>query len=879
MSTQPRVETPGVDVVVVGAGMAGLYMLHRLRGAGLSAIVLEAADDVGGTWYWNRYPGARCDIQSLDYQYTFDPELEAEWQWSEKYATQPEILRYLQHVAERYDLRRDIRFSTRVKQAAWDDGAALWRIRTEPVATTGERVGGEGSAEGRAEVTCRFYVMATGCLSMPKEPEIEDAGRFAGEVYVTGRWPHEGVDFTGKRVAVIGTGSSAVQSIPIIARQARELVVFQRTANFSMPAGNGRVPEDKRAALEADRAGYHEAARWSQAGVPVAVPTEGALAVSAEERRARYEVAWGKGELLAPGEAFNDLLTDADANDTFAEFVREKIRAVVDDPQTAELLCPTTHAFGTKRPCLDSGYFETFNLPHVRLVDLRATPISRITEDGIELGGESLRFDAIVYATGFDAMTGALVGVDIQGCDGVTLKEKWAEGPKTYLGLTTAGFPNLFMITGPGSPSVLSNMVVSIEQHVDWIADCLAHLREHGFTAIEPTETAEHAWGLHVDDCANLTLFPRASSWYMGANVPGKPRVFLPYIGGVGTYRETCDRVVAEGYLGFRLAGPGGEQCHDGVVNRLQPDVAALLQAIAELELPRIETLSPAEARELARSLAEGRPPGPEVGEMVDGSLPGAAGELSYRLYRPASPGPHPVVCYFHGGGWVLGAHDSDEPFCRDLCARSDAIVVSVDYRHAPEARFPAASDDAYAAVRWIAEHASELGGLADRLVLAGWSAGANLAAVSCQRARDEGGPAIAGQLLVAPVVDCDLGRDSYRENGDGYVLTAALMEWFWSHYADLAERRDPRASPLRAGSLASLPPAAIFTCELDPLRDEGVAYAEALAAAGVEVEHHPCRGHIHTSLLAVDVILSGAPVRAEMAAAIRRFSEAFALT
>ncbi|HVS66715.1 MAG TPA: alpha/beta hydrolase fold domain-containing protein [Thermoanaerobaculia bacterium] len=878
MRTESKVEAPDVDVVVVGAGMAGLYMLHRLRKAGLSAVVLEAADDVGGTWYWNRYPGARCDIQSLDYQYSFDPELEAEWQWTEKYATQPEILRYLQHVADRYDLRSDIRFSTRVTGARWDDGAALWRILTRHAneESGAEKTGETGDEDAGGELTCRFYVMATGCLSMPKEPEIEGAGRFAGEVYVTGRWPHEGVDFTGKRVAVIGTGSSGIQSIPLIAQQAKELVVFQRTANFSMPAGNGPIPEDKRAALEAGRFAYREAARLSQAGVPVAVPTEGALAVSDEERMARYEVAWSKGELLAPGEQFSDLITNAAANDTFAEFVRSKIRAVVEDPQTAELLCPCTHAFGTKRPCLDSGYFETFNLPHVRLIDLRATPISAITEDGIRFGGETLEVDAIVWATGFDAMTGALVGVDIQGRDGVTLAEKWAEGPTTYLGLTTVGFPNLFMITGPGSPSVLSNMVVSIEQHVDWIADCLVHLRESGFATIEPTETAESAWGRHVDDCAAITLFPRASSWYMGANVPGKPRVFLPYIGGVGPYRETCDRVVAEGYLGFRFSGPASEQCHDGVINRLQPDVALLLQMIAQLDIPRMETLSVAGARALSESLAEGRPPGPEVGEVADGSLPGVAGKLSYRLYRPASAGPHPVVCYFHGGGWVLGAQDSDDPFCRDLCVRSDAIVVSVDYRHAPESRFPAAADDAFAAARWIAEQASELGGLQDRLVLAGWSAGGNLAAVACQRARDEGGPAIAGQLLIAPVLDCDLTRASYRENADGYVLTTPLMEWFWSHYADEAERTDPMASPLRASTLEGLPPAAIFTCELDPLRDEGVAYAEALAAAGVDVEHHPCRGHIHTSLMAVDLILSGARIRARMANAVRRFSQAF---
>ena len=862
MSTKDQAIQPDVDVVVVGAGMAGLYMLHRLRGEGLSAIALESADDVGGTWYWNRYPGARCDIQSLDYQYSFDPELEKEWQWTEKYATQPEILRYLQHVADRYDLRRDIRFETRVVSAAWDDDASLWRIRTS---------GPDGSED---ELTGRYYVMATGCLSMPKGPEIEGASDYQGEVYFTSRWPHEGVDFTGKRVAVIGTGSSAIQSIPLIAEQAKELTVFQRTPNYSMPAGNGPIPEDKRAALEADREAYHDAARLSQAGVPVELPEEGVFAVSDEERQRRFETIWARGELLAPGESFNDLLINAEANDAFCEFIRGKIREIVDDPETAEALCPKDYPFATKRPCLDSNYFETFNEPHVRLVDLRKTPISTITKDGIAFGDESPTFDAIVYATGFDAMTGALVAVDIKGRDGITLEDKWVEGPKTYLGLTSVGFPNLFMITGPGSPSVLSNMVVSIEQHVDWITDCLVDLREKGFSTIEPTTTAEAAWGQHVNDCADITLFPSAASWYMGANVPGKPRVFLPYIGGVGTYRESCDKVVAEGYLGFKLSGPDGEQCNDGIVNRLQPDVATMLQLMAEAELPPIESLPPEAARELMTQMATMNPPGPEVGEIVDGTLPGPAGDLDYRLYRPTSAGPHPVVCYFHGGGWVLGSHDSDDPFCRDLCVRSDSLVISVDYRHAPEAPFPAAADDAWAAVQWVADHANELGGLADHLVLAGWSAGGNLAAVCCQRARDEGGPSIAGQLLITPVVDSDLSRASYTENAEGFVLTKALMEWFWNHYADESQRSDPRASPLRAESLAGLPPAAIFTAEFDPLRDEGAAYAEALRNAGVDADLYPCRGQIHTSLTAVDAILSSASIREQIAEVVRGFAK-----
>lgn len=862
MNTQQKTTTPEFDVVVVGAGMAGLYMLHRLRGAGLKAVVLESADDVGGTWYWNRYPGARCDIQSLDYQYKFDPALEDEWQWSEKYATQPEILRYLQHVADRYDLRSDIRFETKVASAKWDAAAAFWRIRTQP----------SGPAGSEVEITTRHYVMATGCLSVPKEPDIEGTDRFEGEVYVTGRWPHEEVDFRGKRVAVIGTGSSGIQSIPLIAEQAEALVIFQRTPNFSMPAGNGPIPETKQAAFEADRETYREQARLSAAGVPVAEPEEGVFAVDQDERQRRFEAAWQKGELLAPGEQFNDLTINAEANEAFSEFIREKIRGIVDDPETAELLCPRGYPFSTKRPCLDTNYFETYNLPHVRLIDLRTQPISTITETGIEFGDESEDFDVIVYATGFDAMTGALVAVDIEGRDGVTLKEKWEHGPSTYLGLTTTGFPNLFMITGPGSPSVLSNMVVSIEQHVDWITDCLTDLRERGVTTIEPTKTAEAGWNQHVNDCADITLFPQAASWYMGANVPGKPRVFLPYIGGVGTYRKTCDEVRAQDYVGFRLAGPGGERCNDGVINRLQPDVATLLEMMAEMEIPPFDALSPDEARALSVAIGEQNPPGPEVGEVIDGEYPGAEGSLPYRLYRPETAGPHPMVCYFHGGGWVLGSHDADDAFCRDLCARSGALIASFDYRHAPEHPYPAAADDAYAAVCWAAENAESLGGRADQLMVAGWSAGGNLATVACQRARGEDGPEIAGQLLITPVTDCDFDRPSYSENAEGYVLTKSMMQWFWDHYAPEEQRTRPTASPLRAESLTGLPPAAIFTAEFDPLRDEGVAYAEALERAGVEVQHVPCRGHIHTSLTAVDVILSSAPIREQMAGAIRSF-------
>ena len=481
--------------------------------------------------------------------------------------------------------------------------------------------------------------------------------------------------------------------------------------------------------------------------------------------------------------------------------------------------------------------------------------------------------DVIVFATGFDAMTGAIMAVHpITGRGGKSLSDVWANGPKTYLGLTVAGFPNLFMVTGPGSPSVLSNMVVSIEQHVDWVVDRLNAMREAGFTTIEATETAQAGWTRHLADCSTLTLHRLANTWYTGANVPGKARGVMPYTGGVGPYRGICNEVVSRGMLGFRLTGPNvPEQCNDGEIVRLQPDVRLVLNMMAEMKLPPIESLGAQGARDFATQFNAARPAGRPVGEVVDGTLQGADGPLPYRLYRPATPGPHPIVVYFHGGGWVLGDQQSDDPFCRDMCRRTGMIFVSVGYRHAPEHRFPTAAEDGYAATRWIAEHAAELGGMPGPVLVAGWSAGGNIAAVTCQLARDRGGPQISGQLLVCPVTDCTFDRPSYNENATGYFLTRSLMYWFWDIYCSPADRTDPRASPLR-GKLAGLPPAFVVTCEFDPLRDEGIAYAEALAAAGVPVEQLKARGHFHSSFTMVDVVITGVGGRARMAEALRRF-------
>jgi cyclohexanone monooxygenase len=538
MSEEPLRVAVKVDAVIVGAGFAGLYMLHRLRGLGFSTRVYETASGVGGTWYWNRYPGARCDVESLEYSYSFSEELDLEWRWTERYASQPEILRYLNHVADRFDLRRDIQLETRIASAVFDETTDLWNVET----SLGERV------------SAKFCIMAIGCLSAAKKPDFQGLETFRGKCYQTSHWPHEGVDFTGQRVAVIGTGSSAIQAIPIIAEQASHLHVFQRTPNFSVPARNGPLTPEVMADWSANRASYRERARKSPFPIlTIDISDRSALAMPPEERESAYEERWQRGGVSLAG-AFSDLIVNQEANDTAAEFVRSKIREIVLDSAVAEKLAPRDYPFATKRLCVDTGYYATFNRENVTLIDLRSTPIELITPGGIKTSETSYELDSIVFATGFDAMTGALANIDIRGRSGAALKEKWSAGPRTYLGIMTAGFPNLFTITGPGSPSVLTNMVVAIEQHADWIANCLVHLRQQQLANIEATEEAENEWVAHVNEVANYTLYPRANSWYMGANVPGKPRVFLPYIGGFGIYSDKCNEVAEKGYAGFAIS-------------------------------------------------------------------------------------------------------------------------------------------------------------------------------------------------------------------------------------------------------------------------------------------------------------------------------------
>ena len=525
-----------VDAVVVGAGFSGMYQLYKLRDMGLSVKVFEAGEDVGGTWYWNRYPGARVDIESMAYSFSFSKELEQDWVWSEKYSPQPELLRYAQHVAERFDLKRDISFNTRVESAHFDEDNDQWLVTTQ----CGKRV------------RARYLVMATGVLSAAKTPDIAGRDSYKGETYQTGLWPKEGVDFTGKRVAIIGTGSSAVQSIPLIAEEADELVVYQRTAAYSTPAFNRPLTNSEIDTMKGNYDQYRQEQRLSPAGIiNPERQLERVMDVPKEERQRRFEEAWDEGLLTGLMSTFSDIQLDEDANHEVAEFIRDRIRNTVQDRQTADDLTPKAYPYATKRPCIDTNYYETYNRENVSLVNLRRTPIETITETGIETSDGAREFDAIVYATGFDAMTGPLLRVDIRGRGGKRLVDAWIDGPRSYLGIAIHGFPNLFTITGPSSPSVLSNMLVSIEQHVDWVSDCIGWMNENGKTAIEPSDAAERDWAEHTAHLAGMTLFPQADSWYMGANVPGKPRMFLAYVGGVGAYRLICDQIAATGYHGF----------------------------------------------------------------------------------------------------------------------------------------------------------------------------------------------------------------------------------------------------------------------------------------------------------------------------------------
>ena len=525
-----------VDVVVVGAGFSGLYLLYRLRKAGFSTRVFERGGGVGGTWYWNRYPGARCDVESLQYSYSFDEQLQQDWHWPEKFSAQPDILAYANYVADRFDLKKDIEFNVEVKGSWFDENSNRWKITTN----TGE------------DINSQYFIMATGCISTTQIPNIKGLSDYVGNTFHTGDWPHKEVDFSGQSIAVIGTGSSGIQSIPVLAKQAKKLTVFQRTPNYSIPSQNEPMTKKYERSWKDVYSERRKEMRYSAHGSLKDLNDVPALSVDKHQRQEIYTKRWAIGGTGFLG-SFNDLLTSADSNYTAAEYVRQQIKKIVNDKETAEILCPRSYPIGTKRICIDTGYFETYNRENVKLVDISKKPIQRLVTDGIIVDNQLYSFDSIIFATGFDAMTGSLFNVDIKGRGGLALTDKWNAGPKTYLGLMSASFPNLFMITGPGSPSVKSNMIMSIEQHVDLVTETLLTMRSKGLSVVEPELEAENKWVDHVQEVANKTLFPQANSWYMGANIPGKPRLFMPYIGGVGAYRKICEEIVANNYRGFKF--------------------------------------------------------------------------------------------------------------------------------------------------------------------------------------------------------------------------------------------------------------------------------------------------------------------------------------
>ena len=813
---------PEHDVVVIGAGFAGLYAVHKLRNEmGLAVAGFEATEGVGGTWWWNRYPGSRCDLESVHYSYSFSPDLQREWEWTERYASQPEILSYLERVAEKFALRKSFRFNTRVTSLDWSDETQCWTVRTNDGKTC----------------TSRFVVSGVGNLSVPKEPDFVGADTFQGDLYWTSRWPHDKVDFTGKRVAVIGTGSTGIQIVPEIAEQAAHVAVFQRTANFAAPLGNQSVEPSKRRWNAEHHDELRSGARNSFLGVPLEPAMESAFDVSDEQRRRVYDDYWQKGGFGLLASTFADLVIDERANETLAEYIRERIRERVEDPSTAALLCPTDHPYGSKRPPFETNYYETFNRSNVELIDARSAPIEQITPNGIRTSQASYEFDAIVLATGFDAVTGPLLGLNVTGRDSLPLEKKWADGPTSYLGIQVAGFPNFFMITGPQSAALQYNIPLAIEDHVDFVASAIAKVAADDALTFEATPEAELAWGTLTEGVLHLTVIPQAKgSWYMGENVPGKPRAAYLFPGGAPLYRAICSQVEHLSFAGFAV---GGVPTSAPPFVHLEPSTALLLIALLNQGLKPLHEYGLEELRATIDSLTKLQAPAPEMRVELLTTPPG-------RLYVPESDEPMPVVLFFHGGGWMAGSPAAADAPCRHLAADLGAIVFAVEYRLTPEHPFPAAPDDAFAALQWARDHIINYGGDPERLVVMGESAGANLAAVTALRARDAG-IGLAAQVLLYPPIDPEAQTASRTEFIGAPFFSTEAINAMWAVYLNGADAT-PMAAPSRAASLAGLPPTLLLTAECDPLRDEGEDYGRTLTNAGVPVEQHRLSGQLHAA-------------------------------
>jgi cation diffusion facilitator CzcD-associated flavoprotein CzcO/acetyl esterase/lipase len=811
------------DAVVIGGGFGGIYAVHKMRDdLGLNVQAFEAGHGVGGTWYWNRYPGARCDIDSIHYQFSFSEELQR-FDWSERFASQPEILRYLEWVAEKLDVARSFRFNTRVTSLVWDEAGQSWTIGLD----SGETC------------TARYVVSCVGNLSVPKEPEFSGAGSFTGELYRTSSWPHEPVDFTGKRVALIGTGSTGIQVVPEVARQAAHLAVFQRTPNYAAPMRNRVLtPEERKHNVE-NIAELRANSRASLIGLPYPGATVGALQATPEERKRVFDECWEKGGLNLLLSSFNDILFNEEANATVTAYIRDRIRDTVADPQVADLLCPTDYPFAGKRPPLEGEYYETFNRPNVELIDISRDGIEEITPTGLRTASRSYDVDVIILATGFDTSTAAILKLGVVGRDGVRLDDRWANGPASFLGISTAGFPNLFTICGPQSPAGLYNFPLAIEDHVDFTADVIRELQSRGAATFEATREAEVAWNALVSGILSRTVIPKGAekgSWYMGANIPGKPRAAYLFAGGVPLYRAIVAEAQERGYAGFAIDGQATEI---SPLVKLDSDQALVMGLLLLNGARPLEELTLEEARATVASLPGLQLPGPDV--AVDEITAPPA-----RIYRPDGDGPFPVVVFFHPGGWVAGSPDVSDNPCRELAARLGAVVVSAGYRLAPEAPFPAATDDTFAAVQWVRENIARFGGDPTRIAVAGESAGAHLAAVAALRARDAGID-LAAQILLYPPIDPEAQTPSRAEFAHGPFLSVAAMDGMWAGYLNGAEIT-ALCSPNRA-SLAGLAPALVLTCECDPTRDEAEAYGHALAAAGVPAEVQRLSGFMHAAL------------------------------
>lgn len=829
-----------VDVVIVGAGFSGLYATHRLRNLqGLSVQCFEAGDGPGGVWYWNRYPGARCDFESLYYSYTFDAELQREWRWTERWASQPEILAYLEHVSDRFDLRRSFRFGTCVTSVVWDDDAKHWVV---------------GASDGTI-TTARFFINATGSFGVPKKVDFPGQDDFWGTVLHTSQWPAEGVDLAGKRVAVVGTGSTGVQVIQTIAPQVKQLTVFQRTASFACPLRNRPITDDE----------FHKAVdgftkarvevRSYLGGVPYPRAVRSALMDTPEERRRVYDEYYGEGMRMLSSTYF-DLMTNPAANATAADYIRDRIRERVTDPEVAELLCPNDHPYGSKRAPLEIGYYEAFNLPHVRLVDAKATPIVRITERGIATTAEEYEFDVIVLAIGFDIGAGALVRMGVLGRGDRRLTEHWAHGQRAYLGMATHGFPNLFHITGPQGPQAVYNNPLAAEDNVDFVGALIAYMGDHDYATTEVTALGEECYDTLSRGVADAMLFSKARTALMGDNIPGKPRAPVSLFAGAPIYRALCSEVEATEYGGFSFDGDDREL--PGLL-RLDPSAVLVVSGLLNIGAKPLEDCSVEEARAAMENFKMMQLPMPADVGVTDTTYPAGAGERVVRLYRPAVSGALPVMVLIHGGGFIGGSLDSfDEP-CASLARRVGALVVSPDYRLAPEHPFPAATDDTVAVLQWAADHIADYGGDPARIAVGGESAGANLAAVAALRLRDEGGPPLRAQVLITPPTDYFADTESRRLFANGPILSTKVGERMGVLYlGDPANATSAWAAPALADDLSGLPPALVITMEVDPLRDEGEDYARALAAAGVPTVCHRFNGLCHATFS-----LSGAIPRA----------------